>query len=252
MLLPQQPVAVSRRASGTGSIGTPRRRTSKWRWGPVEMPVEPTSPTTCPAVTLSPTRLSTTLWCVYTVASDAPVFDDDAIAVAAAVAGDDHHSGRGGVDRGTSVGGEVQARVEADRPADGVDADAVRRGQARARDRQAEDAVDREGSGLAGLHRGEDRRDVVGAEVRIHDLGEEARSRPQAVGHGRLRPRGRPRVASLNARVWFARRASSSAAAGLGLDACALRRAPFRFEATFEHGERLDPRYGGAEPSACT
>src|SRR5262245_27094460 len=57
---------------GTGSIGAPWRRTSKWRCGPVEIPVLPTSPMTCPGVTTSPTLTSTWLWCPYRVASDVP------------------------------------------------------------------------------------------------------------------------------------------------------------------------------------
>lgn len=41
-------------SQASGSVYWPSRRTSKWRCGPVESPVEPTSPTGAPAVTLWP------------------------------------------------------------------------------------------------------------------------------------------------------------------------------------------------------
>ena len=50
------PVALIGRAgrNGRGSTGVPLARTSKWQCGPVELPVEPSSPMGCPAFTTSP------------------------------------------------------------------------------------------------------------------------------------------------------------------------------------------------------
>ena len=46
-----------------GSTGPAGVRTSKCRCGPVDAPVEPTSPMTCPAATCCPDRTSSRDWC---------------------------------------------------------------------------------------------------------------------------------------------------------------------------------------------
>ena len=50
--VPTRPVQGS---AASGSTAAPRRRTSKWRCGPVERPVAPTRPTSSPDATRSPT-----------------------------------------------------------------------------------------------------------------------------------------------------------------------------------------------------
>ena len=40
--------------NGTASTAVPSRCTSKWRWHPVDAPVLPTAPMSCPATTVSP------------------------------------------------------------------------------------------------------------------------------------------------------------------------------------------------------
>src|SRR5438093_5277806 len=98
------------------------------------------------------------------------VVDDDAIAVPAAVAGHDHYSGGGCVDRRARAGGEVEAGVEPGAAAERIVAEAERRAESGPGDGLPDAAV-ADGIGLAGLCRGERRGDAVG--TRAYRVGSE-------------------------------------------------------------------------------
>ena len=57
--------ALTESSRGIGSIGVPRWRTSKWRCGPVECPVEPTAPIGVPPTTYWPGETAIVDRCAY-------------------------------------------------------------------------------------------------------------------------------------------------------------------------------------------
>ena len=93
----------------SGSIAAPRRRSSKCRCGPVELPVEPTVPTDCPLTRHWPGLDRDRVEVRVPAGHAGPVLDHDEPAVAAAVvAGGLHAAAAGG--RHAGAGGRPGSR----------------------------------------------------------------------------------------------------------------------------------------------
>ena len=117
--------------NGTGSTGVPLRRISKWRWLPVEVPVEPSMPRTCPTATAAPgADGGVDAGEVGVPGGDAAaVVDVDGVAVPATEPGRGDRARRCGDDRaGRGQGGQVYPGVQLPDVLDRVEPHPERRG----------------------------------------------------------------------------------------------------------------------------
>ena len=112
---PQVSAATARDWSGShrlGSLLRPSRCTSKWRWTPSHMPVQPTVPIVEADVTASPVLHADPLEMGVHGLEAAAVVDHDPVAVARLLAGGDHQARGRGVHRRAGGRVDVDARME--------------------------------------------------------------------------------------------------------------------------------------------